>query len=95
MRRKDAERAANQPVDWEGGTVERKRRPVMMTYSTKLPPEVAEPLEAEAGRRGITPSALIRELLEAAVGRLADDPIVTARRSDLVAAIDRVVRPAA
>ena len=55
----------------------------------------SSPLEAEATRRGVTPSALIRQLIEAALNTPQEDATVTVRLSDVHRAIDTVVKPAA
>ena len=52
-------------------------------------------LEAEAQRRGLTPSALVRELVEAGLAPIADDATVTVRVADLHHAIDIALRRAA
>lgn len=66
----------------------------MTVYSTRLPRDVARSLEDEATRRGVTPSALIRQLVETALAKPAEDATVTVRLSDLHRAIDTIVRPA-
>ncbi|MBW4703009.1 MULTISPECIES: hypothetical protein [unclassified Micromonospora] len=52
-------------------------------------------LEAEAHRRGITPSALICELVDAGLTPATDDTTVTVRAADLRRAIDHVIHDAA
>ena len=94
MSREDALRALAD-TDWSGAEVAKESQPAMSVYSTRLPRNVAKPLEDEATRRGVTPSALIRQLVEAALARAAEDATVTVRLSDLHRAIDTVVKPAA
>lgn len=50
--------------DWRGATVDSEARPVMIVHSARIPAELSERLEAEAACRRLTPSALIRELVE-------------------------------
>ncbi|MFG1804642.1 hypothetical protein ACGFI4_31310 [Micromonospora carbonacea] len=90
--RDDALRALNDS-DWSGAEVDHSTAKVV--HSTRLPPEVSSRLEAEAHRRGITPSALICELVDAGLAPVADDTTVTVRAADLRRAIDNVIHDAA
>jgi predicted DNA-binding protein len=94
MNRDDAMRALDS-TDWTGATVETEPRPVSFVYSVRIPAEMSTAIDAEADRRGITPSALIRELVGAGLGAVTDDTVVTLRVSDLRRAIDSVVSHAA
>jgi predicted DNA-binding protein len=94
MNRDDAMRAL-EDTDWTGATVETEGRPVSFVYSVRIPADMSTTLEAEAERRGLTPSALIRELVGAGLGAVADDTVVTLRVADLRRAIDSVVSHAA
>ncbi|MBO0879416.1 MAG: hypothetical protein J2P17_03390 [Mycobacterium sp.] len=82
-------------TDWTGATVERDRRPVSVIHSVRFPTETSERLEAEAERRGLTPSALVRELVEAGLSKVDDNTTVTVRVADLRHAIDQVLHRAA
>ena len=82
-------------TDWSGATVERERRPVSVIHSVRFPTDVSQRLEAEAERRGLTPSALVRELVEAGLSGADDDTTVTVRIADLHRAIDRALHRAA
>jgi predicted DNA-binding protein len=93
MSRADAERALAD-TDWTGATVERESRPVSVVHSVRLPVELSERVEAEASRQGVTPSALIRDLVATALAEEQDET-VTVRIADLHRAIDRALRRAA
>ncbi|TQS39731.1 CopG family transcriptional regulator [Cryptosporangium phraense] len=82
-------------TDWSGAVVE--TRPASIVHSTRLPAPLSERLEAEAARRGITPSALIREYVEAALAgpAVTGDATVTLRLADLHRAIDQLARDVA
>ena len=82
-------------TDWTGATVEREPRPVSVVHSVRFAAELSERLEAEAQRRGLTPSALVRELVETGLAPIAEDATVTVRISDLHHAIDAALRRAA
>lgn len=69
------------------------RAPAKVAHSTRIPAEASATLEAEAARRGMTPSALICELVMD--GLAAKRDTVTVRVADLHRAIDAAVRHAA
>ena len=94
MKREDAERALASN-DWSGATVEHESRPVSIVHSVRLPAELSARLELEAGRRDVTPGALIRELIDIGLKPLGGDVVVTVRLSDLHRAIDTAVKHAA
>jgi hypothetical protein len=94
MSRDEALRALEER-DWSGATVDRETRPVMIVHSARIPADLSERLEAEATRRGITPSALIRDLVEEGLRPDTVDETVTVRLSDLHRAIDSVPKQAA
>jgi len=94
MSREDALRALNE-ADWSSAEVERAPRPVSVVHSVRLPAELSERVEAEAQRRGVTPSAVIRELIEVGLSTVSDDATVTVRVSDLRRAIDTIIQRAA
>ena len=95
MSREDALKALGD-TDWSAAEVDQRRRPVSVVHSVRLPATLSERLEAEATRRGILPSNLIRELVEAGLApAVSDDTTVTVRVADLRRAIDTVVQHAA
>jgi hypothetical protein len=94
MNREEAERALASN-DWSGATVERESRPVSVVHSVRLPAELSARLEAEAGRRDVTPGALIRDLIDMGLMPLGADVVVTVRLADLHRAIDTAVKHAA
>ena len=94
MSREDAERALAS-TDWTQATVEREPRPSSVVHSVRFPAELSRKLEAEAGRQGVTPSVLIRDLVAAALLAAEQDETVTVRVSDLHRAIDLALHRAA
>jgi hypothetical protein len=93
MSRDDAMKALAS-TDWSGATVESPARPPTVVHSARLPVDLSEQLEAEAARRGVKPSALIREYVEAGLTQLSatGDATVTVRLADLHRAIDQIAR---
>lgn len=94
MSRKDAMRALDE-TDWSSGEVDRVSRPVSVVHSVRLPARLSERVETEAERRGVTPSVVIRELIEVGLAAVGDETTVTVRVADLHRAIDTIVRRAA
>jgi predicted ABC-type transport system involved in lysophospholipase L1 biosynthesis ATPase subunit len=94
--RQDAENALNDK-DWTGGEVfvPEPNRKVSIVHSTRLPVEYSDALEAEAAKRGITPSKLMQLLVIAGLERETAGDVVTISRSKLHEAIDRIVTNAA
>lgn len=94
--RQEAENALNDR-DWTGGevVVPEPNRKVSVVHSTRLPAEYSDALEAEAARRGITPSKLMQLLVIAGLERETAGDVVTISRSKLHEAIDRIVTNAA
>lgn len=90
MSREDAMKALAE-TDWSGATVDRDPRPVSVVHSARMPAELSERLEAEAQRRGLTPGALIRDLVTAGLSAANDDVTVTVRVADLHRVIDSLV----
>jgi predicted DNA-binding protein len=94
MSREDALRAL-ESTDWSDAQVDDDRRPVSVVHSVRLPAEMSVRLEAEARRRGVTPGALIRELVDVGLHPAIGDAVITVRVADLHRAIDTVVQRAA
>lgn len=93
-RRDDALRALDSR-DWTGAEVEQGPRPASIVHGVRLSPETSDKLLAEADRRGITPSALLREIVDKALDERGDDDLVVLRRADLLRAIDTIAQRAA
>lgn len=81
--------------DWSGGevVVPDSNRRVSVVHSTRLPAEYSAALEAEAERRGITPSKLMQHYVIAGLERTTAD-VVMISRAKLHEAIDRIVEAA-
>jgi predicted DNA-binding protein len=77
--------------DWSTATVDDKPRTPTIVQSVRMPRDLVEKLFTEAERRGVTPSQLIRDLVEAGLTELDEDATVTVRVSDLRRAIESVV----
>ncbi len=90
-----AMRALEEPLDFADAVVDREPSRAKVVHSVRLDPDLSERLEGEAARRGLTPSALLRDLVEQALAPAAEDATVTVRISDLHRAIETVVRRAA
>jgi len=82
-------------TDWTGATVEHGPRRSSFVYSVRVPNDLSELLDAEATRRGVTPSALIRDLVSAGLYAATDETVVTLRVADIHRAIDSAIRAAA
>ncbi|MET8907573.1 hypothetical protein [Micromonospora sp. NPDC004551] len=95
MNRDDAIEAAKQPIDWTDATVDTTVRKATMVYSTRLPDDLATWLEDEATRRGINPSAALRELVADAKRTAEQDKTVTVRLSELHQVINQIADRAA
>jgi hypothetical protein len=97
MSRFDEAAAALDSRDWSGAVVEDRPRPVSLVQSVRMSRELTERLFMEAQRRGITPSELIREYVQAGLDAAAagEDTTVTIRLAALHHAIDVAVRRAA
>lgn len=83
--------AALDSRDWSDVTLDDKPRTVSIVQSVRMPRELVEKLYAEAGRRGVTTSQLIRDLVEVGLSAPADDTTVTVRVADLHRALDQVL----
>lgn len=94
--RDDALRLLNVPLDLTGATVDTQPSQVKIVHSVRLEPATSERLFAEAERREVSPSALLREIVERALTPAPEaEATVTVRMVDLHRALDAAVRRAA
>jgi predicted DNA-binding protein len=85
--------AALQDRDWSAAQVDDRPRTATVVQSVRMPRELTERLLAEAQWRGVTPSEVIRDLVEA--GLNAVDESVTVRLADVRRVIDALANEAA
>jgi hypothetical protein len=78
--------------DWNG-SVPAERATVSTVHSVRVDNELADWIASEADRRGVKPSAVIREALTTARAAATEDQTVTLRLSDLHRAINAMVTP--
>lgn len=83
--------------DWTGAEVVTDRPRPKIVHSVRLPAEWSEALEAEADRRGTTPSRLMQDYILAGLqsGSAAPEGTVTISRAALHQAIDAALANAA
>ncbi len=93
MSKFDEATAALDDRDWSSAQVDDKRRTATVVQSVRMPRELTERLFAEAQRRGVTPSEVIRDLVEA--GLSAIDESATVRLADVRRAIEALAHRAA
>ena len=93
MNKFDEATAALQDRDWSSAQVDDRPRNATVVQSVRMPRELTERLLAEAQRRGVTPSEVIRDLVEA--GLNAVDESVTVRLADVRRVIDSLANEAA
>ena len=93
--KRDEALAALESRDWSGAVVEQEPRPASIVHGVRLSPELSGRLVDEAGRRGLKPGELLREIVAEALAERADDEVLTLRRTDLLRAIDTIARHAA
>jgi predicted DNA-binding protein len=89
----DEATAALQDRDWSAAQVDDRARLATVVQSVRMPHELTERLLAEAQRRGVTPSEVIRDLVE--TGLNAVDESVTVRLADAGRVIDAHANEAA
>jgi predicted DNA-binding protein len=89
----DEAAAALDSRDWSGAEVEDRPRGVSVVQSVRFSRELTERLMAEAARRGVTPSEVIRDLVEAGVRNI--DESATVRLADVRRAIEALASRAA
>jgi predicted DNA-binding protein len=94
--RDEALRLLAEPLDLTGAVVDTEPSTAKIVHSVRLDPEQSERLFAEAARRGLTPSALLRDIVEQALAPAPDaEATVTVRLADLHRALDSAIRQAA
>jgi predicted DNA-binding protein len=81
------------PIDFAGAYVDDRPREVMMVQSVRLPRDLTERLFAEAERRGVTPSEVIRDLID--TGLSTAEESATVRLADVRRMLDALARRAA
>lgn len=91
--RNERQQAAATPTDWAAADVVAKPRKATVVHSTRVPADLSEELEAEAARRGTTPSALIADLV--AEGLRKPQPDVLVPLADVRRVIDSLASRAA
>jgi predicted DNA-binding protein len=89
----DEATAALDDRDWSAAQVDDQPRRATVVQSVRMSRELTERLLAEAQRRGVTPSEVIRDLVEA--GLNAVDESVTVRLADVRRVIDALASEAA
>ena len=94
--RDEALRLLAAPLDLTGATVDTEPSQAKIVHSVRLDPQLSERLFAEADRRGASPSAVLREIVERALTPMPDtEAIVTVRLADLHRALDSAIQRAA
>jgi predicted DNA-binding protein len=93
MTKFDESAAALENRDWSGAQVEDRPRSPSVVQSVRFSRELTERLMAEAGRRGCTPSEVIRDLVEAGLSNV--DESATLRLADVRRAIEALAQRAA
>ncbi|HEX5541874.1 MAG TPA: ribbon-helix-helix protein, CopG family [Micromonospora sp.] len=81
MSKFDEATAALNSRDWSSTQVEDRPRSASVVHSVRMSRDLTERLFAEAERRGVTPSEVIRDLVEA--GLSAADQSATVRLADV------------
>jgi hypothetical protein len=81
--------------DWSGAVVDDTKPQISTVYSVRVDQELSEWIAAEADRRGVSPSLIIRDALTEARSAEANDQTVTLKLSDLHRAVNRIVQPIA
>jgi predicted DNA-binding protein len=93
MSKFDEASAALEERDWSGARVDERPRTVTVVQSVRMPRELTERVFAEAQRRGVTPSEVIRDFVEG--GLAAVDESATVRLADVRRVIEALANKAA
>lgn len=86
----DEARRALQERDWSGGQADHEAGAASIVFSARLKGELADWVAAEADRRGVKPSVVIRDAVAAARTAATADEAITVTRGDLHRLIDRL-----
>jgi hypothetical protein len=89
----DEATAALDDRDWTGAQVDDRPRSVSIVQSVRFSRDLTERPLAEAARRGVTPSEVIRDLVEAGLSKV--DESATVRLADVHRLLDTLARHAA
>jgi hypothetical protein len=77
--------------DWAtGGSVEAVKNSASVVFSARLRGELADWVAAEADRRGVNPSEIIRDAVAVARAAAAANEPITVTRADLHRLIDKL-----
>jgi predicted DNA-binding protein len=87
--------ALDGPLDWAGADVDDRPRNVQVVQSVRMPRDLTERLAAEAQRRGITPSDLVRELVRAGLDEIDQAGNVVVNLADLHRVIEGAIKSVA
>ncbi|GAB1646606.1 CopG family transcriptional regulator [Krasilnikovia sp. MM14-A1259] len=93
MSKHDDAIAALEDRDWSGAQVDNRPRAATVVQSVRFSRDLTERLLAEAERRGVTPSEVIRDLVEA--GLTTVDESATVRLADVHRVINTLAQRAA
>lgn len=93
MNKFDEATAALESRDWSSAQVDDRPRSVSIVQSVRFPRELTERLFAEAQRRAVTPSEVIRDLVEKGLSQVDDSAVV--RLADVRRVIDTLDKLAA
>jgi len=88
----EAAASLDEKIDFTDAYVDDRQRTTMIAHSVRLPRDLTERLFAEAARRGVTPSEVIRDLIEA--GLSAAEESATVRLADVRRMLDALARRA-
>jgi len=89
----DESTAALESRDWSDATVEQRPRGGSVVQSVRFPRDLTERLMVEAARRGVTPSEVIRGLVEEGLSKV--DESATVRLADVHRVIEALAKRAA
>jgi predicted DNA-binding protein len=89
----EAAATLDEKIDFSEAYVDDRQRTTMVAHSVRLPRELTERLFAEAERRGVTPSEVIRDLIDG--GLSAAEESATVRLADVHRMLDALARRAA
>lgn len=93
MTKFDKANVALEDRDWSDATVETEPRRAGVVHSVRMSRDLTERLFVEAQRRGVTPSEVIRDLVDA--GLMASERSATVRLADVHRAIDSLTKKTA